>query len=54
MMQGSGMSLPVGLRAAAFAEDNDIVFRVASAIPEPSTLLLFCSGSLAVLWRRRR
>ncbi len=27
-------------------------FRVAS-IPEPSTLLLLCFGSLAVLWRRR-
>ncbi len=32
-----------------------IGFRVASiAIPEPSTLLLLCLGSLAVFWRRRR
>jgi len=33
---------------------NDLGFRVASNIPEPSTLLLLCFGSLAVLWRRRR
>jgi hypothetical protein len=33
--------------------DIDLGFRVASNIPEPSTLLLLCFGSLAVLWRRR-
>ena len=31
----------------------DVGFRVASNIPEPSTLLLLYFGSLAVLWRRR-
>ena len=34
-------------------ESSIIGFRVASIIPEPSTLLLLCFGSLAVLWRRR-
>ena len=34
-------------------EFDDVGFRVASIIPEPSTLLLLCFGSLAVLWRRR-
>jgi hypothetical protein len=33
-------------------ESSALGFRVAS-IPEPSTLLLLCFGSLAVLWRRR-
>ena len=35
------------------SEDSRVGFRVASIIPEPSTLLQFCFGSLAVLWRRR-
>jgi len=30
-----------------------IGFRVASSVPEPSTLLLLCFGSSAALWRRR-
>jgi formylglycine-generating enzyme required for sulfatase activity len=34
-------------------EVDYIGFRVASTIPEPSTLLLLYFGSLAVLWRRR-
>jgi hypothetical protein len=34
-----------------FGNDGD-GFRVASSIPEPSTLLLLCFGSLALLWRR--
>ena len=33
--------------------DIDLGFRVASNIPEPSTLLLLCFGSLAVFQRRR-
>jgi hypothetical protein len=34
-------------------QNNLFGFRVASSIPEPSTLLLLCFGSLTVLWRRR-
>jgi formylglycine-generating enzyme required for sulfatase activity len=35
-------------------EQFRVGFRVASLIPEPSTLLLLGFGSLAALWRRRR
>jgi hypothetical protein len=34
-------------------EFGDVGFRVATNVPEPSTLLLLCFGSLAGLWRRR-
>ena len=41
-----------GSRFEPTVESVVVGFRVAT-IPEPSTLLLLCFGSLAVLWRRR-
>jgi formylglycine-generating enzyme required for sulfatase activity len=49
-------SLLATFRISSFpsVENDGIGFRVASnVIPEPSTLLLLCFGSLAALWRRR-
>ena len=37
----------------AGGDDAFVVKIVDSVVPEPSTLLLLCFGSLAVLWRRR-
>jgi formylglycine-generating enzyme len=50
----SSLSSSVRLNHLPSLDGTTLGFRVASSIPEPSTLLLLCFGSLAVLWRRRR
>ena len=49
----SSLNLLASNRFAGSPAGEYIGFRVASVVPEPSTMLLLCFGSLAVFWRRR-